>query len=103
WAVVTALVVAARPARAPLLARLIAAIEERYHSTPDAVLGDYLPRCATLGRRVRARLIPMGPGGPQVVGVAVDCVADGALVLKTDRGRRVAIRPHHLGLLEEAL
>ncbi|MFN2556516.1 MAG: biotin--[acetyl-CoA-carboxylase] ligase [Nitriliruptorales bacterium] len=103
WAVVTALVHEARPARGPLLARLVAAIEERYHSDAESVLSDYLPRCETLGRRLRARLIPLGPSGPQVVGVAVNCLDDGALVLETDRGSRVAVRPQNLGLLEEAL
>lgn len=103
WAVVTALVFGARPARAPLLGRLIEAMEARYHSQAEAVLGDYLPRCETLGRRVRARLIPLGPSGPQVVGLAVNCLDDGALVLETDRGSRVAVRPQNLGVLEEAL
>ncbi|MDQ4144032.1 MAG: hypothetical protein M3198_09875, partial [Actinomycetota bacterium] len=103
WAVVTALVHEARPARGPLLAHLIAAIEERYQSDAEAVLADYLPRCETLGRRLRARLIPLGPSGPQVVGVAVDSLDDGALVLETDRARRVAVRPQNLGILEEAL
>lgn len=103
WAVVTALVLEAQPSRAPLLARLIAAIEDRYHGQAEAVLNDYLPRCETLGRRVRARLIPLGPSGPQVVGVAVNCLDDGALVLETDSGNRVAVRPQNLGILEEAL
>ncbi len=102
WAVVTALV-EARPARGPLLAQLVEAIEDRYHGQAEAVLEDYLPRCETLGRRVRARLIPLGPSGPQVVGVAADCLDDGALVLETDRGNRVAVRPQNLGILEEAL
>lgn len=103
WAVMTALVPEARPVRGPLLARLVEAIEDRYHGGAEAVLEDYLPRCETLGRRVRARLIPLGPSGPQVVGVAVNCLDDGALVLETDRGSRVAVRPQNLGLLEEAL
>ncbi len=103
WAVVTALVYEARPARGPLLASLVTAMEERYRSEAEAVLADYLPRCETLGRRLRARLIPLGPSGPQVVGVAVDSLDDGALVLETDRGSRVAVRPQNLGILEEAL
>ncbi|MDQ3430792.1 MAG: hypothetical protein M3467_00935, partial [Actinomycetota bacterium] len=56
---------------------------------------------STLGRAHTARLIPMGPGGPEVTGEAVDVLADGALVLLTARGNRVAVPPHNLGMLEE--
>lgn len=102
WAVVTVLAVHARPPRAPLLAELVDAIEQRYRSPADAVLADYLPRCATIGRDVQARLIPLGPAGPQITGEAVDVLDDGALVVKTSRGSRVAVRPQNLGLLEDA-
>lgn len=101
WLTVTALVEHARPPRAALLARLVDALEHRLAQPAEQVLTDYLPRCATLGRRRRARLIPMGPGGPEVTGEAVDVLDDGALVLLTDRGNRVAVPPHNLGLLEE--
>lgn len=102
WAVQTVLAEQARPPRAGLLAELVAAMERRYASAPDAVLADYLPRCTTLGDAVRARLIPMGPSGPQVTGEAVDCLDDGALVIETAKGNRVAVRPQHLGALEDA-
>lgn len=102
WAVMTVLAEQARPPRGPLLAELVAAIERRYANPAEAVLADYLPRCATLGRTVRARLIPMGPSGPQVTGEAVECLADGALVIETAKGNRVAVRPQHLGALEDA-
>lgn len=102
WAVLTALLEAARPPRAALLARFAQRLEERVAGEPGAVLADYLPRCATLGGRWRARMIPLGPGGPVVSGTAVDVLADGALVLLTARGNRVAVRPQHLGLLEPA-
>jgi BirA family biotin operon repressor/biotin-[acetyl-CoA-carboxylase] ligase len=102
WAVVTVLLPQAAPPRAPLLAQAVAALEARLAQRPDGVLTDYLARCATLGRTLRARLIPMSPGGPQVVGQAVDCRLDGALVLATDAGRHVPVRPQDLGLLEEA-
>ncbi len=103
WAVITLLVEGASPPRAQLLSEVVEAVERRYRSDPESVLADYLARCATLGRKVRARLIPMGPAGPTVVGVAVDCLLDGALVLENELHRRVAVRPQHLGLLEEAL
>lgn len=100
WVSITALVEAARPPRAPLLARLVDAVERRLSQDAEQVLADYLPRCATLGQRWRARLIPMGPGGPQVVGEAVDVLGDGSLVLRTGRGRRVAVPPQNLGILD---
>lgn len=102
WAIVTVLVVGARPPRAPPLAEFVAAIEHRYASEPEDVLADYHPRCATYGRRVRARLIPVGPAGPEVTGLALDSLADGALRIETARGLRVAVTPQHLGLLEDA-
>jgi BirA family biotin operon repressor/biotin-[acetyl-CoA-carboxylase] ligase len=101
WATVTVLVEDAAPPRAPLLARLVEAMEARVAQPPEQVLSDYLPRCATLGRHQWARLIPLGPGGPSVTGKAVDVLADGALVLLTARGNRVAVPPQNLGLLED--
>lgn len=100
WVVVTMLVEQASPPRGALLGRLLAAVERRLGQPAAVVLADYLPRCATLGRQVRARLIPMGPGGPEVSGKAVDVLGDGALVVLTAKGNRVAVPPHNLGLLE---
>lgn len=102
WAVVSVLVENVKPPRAPVLARTLEAIEARYGSSNVAVLADYLRRCATIGRRVRARLIPMGPAGPTVVGQAVNVLTDGALVIERDDGARVSVRPQNLGLLEDA-
>jgi len=101
WLSATVLVEDALPPRATLLARLVAVLEERLAAPPEQVLTDYLPHCTTLGGQHTARLIPMGPGGPEVTGEAVDVLADGALVLLTVRGNRVAVPPHNLGLLEE--
>lgn len=101
WVSLTVLVEDAIPPRAALLADLIEALDARMRAPAETVLADYLPRCATLGRQVRARLIPMGPGGPEVTGEAVAVLADGALVLLTTRGHRVAVPPHNLGLLED--
>lgn len=102
WAVVTVLVEDAEPPRTQLLAQLVQAIERRCASTPEPVLADYRQRCATLGRRVRARLLPMGPGGLEATGEAVDVLDDGALALLTAQGNRVAVRPQHLGTIEDA-
>ncbi len=99
WVTVTVLVEVAPPPRAPLLARLAGAIEARLAAPAEQVLAAYRSRCATLGTAVCARLIPLGPGGPQVSGAAVDVLDDGALVIRTARGNRVAVRPQNLGLL----
>jgi BirA family biotin operon repressor/biotin-[acetyl-CoA-carboxylase] ligase len=98
---VTVLVEGAAPPRAPLLSRLVEAVERRLDQPVEQVRRDYHPLCTTLGHQRRARLIPLGPGGPEVTGEAVDVLADGALVLRTARGSRVAVPPQNLGLLEE--
>ena len=102
WAVATVLVEDAAPPRGALLSRLADAIEARLAEPAERVLAGYTPRCRTVGRSVRARMIPLGPGGPAVVGQAADVLTDGALVLVTHRGHRVAVRPPNLGVLEAA-
>jgi BirA family biotin operon repressor/biotin-[acetyl-CoA-carboxylase] ligase len=102
WAVVNVLVARAAPTRAAALAAAVEAIEARYGERPVAVLADYLRRCSTIGRRVRARLIPLGPGGVAITGKAVNARTDGSLVLERDDSTRIAVRPQSLGLLEEA-
>lgn len=99
WAVVNLLVERAEPPRAPLLARLVEAVERRLAEPSARVLADYLPRCATVGRALEARLVPTGPGGVTVAGVARTVLADGALVLEEEGGRRVAVRPQALAVL----
>lgn len=101
WSVLNVLVPDVEPPRGPMLAAVADAVEARLAADPNAVLAVYRPRCATLGLRLRARMIPLGPAGPSVSGTAVDLLADGSLVIATDRGNRVAIRPHNLGVLEE--
>jgi BirA family biotin operon repressor/biotin-[acetyl-CoA-carboxylase] ligase len=100
WAVLNVLVTDAPLPRGPLLARLVEAIEARLGQAASEVLDDQRRRCSTLGRTVRARLIPMGPSGVQIEGRADGLLADGALVIETPRGARVAVLPHHLGVLD---
>ena len=101
WACVTVLVEDVVPPRAQLLSRLLGAVEQRLDQPAEQVLADFRPRCVNLGQSQRARLIPLGPGGPEVVGEAVDVLGDGALVLLTPRGSRVAVPPQNLGLLDD--
>lgn len=100
WAVVSVLVPGARPPRHELLAQTVEAIEASGAATASDLLAAYAPRCETLGWRVCARLVPMGPTGQRVTGTAVATLKDGALLIETDEGRRVAVPPQSLGVLE---
>lgn len=100
WAVVSMLRPATASPRAPTMARLVEALEAKVSEAPDAVLAMQRERCATLGKHVRARMIPLGPAGPAISGRARDLALDGSLVVETVKGSRVAIRPQHLGVLE---
>lgn len=100
WAVINVWLRDIAAPRGVVLARTAEAIEARLADEPDTVLAVVTARCATLGQRIRARLIPLGPGGPEVMGEATTCLADGALVVTTDRATRVAVRPQHLGIIE---
>ena len=101
WGVVNVLLAEAAPPRAELIARVVEAIEARCRAPSREVVADYTARCRTLGRSLRARLIPLGPGGPEVSGRAAAALKDGALVFETAKGSRVAVRPQNLGLLDE--
>jgi len=102
WAVVSFLVPAARPPRGALMARILEALEAAGAAPAGDVLEGYTRRCQTLGRRVCARLVPMGPTGTRVTGTAVAALKDGALLIETEEGRRVAVPPQSLGVLEDA-
>lgn len=101
WAVISVLLCEATPPRAGQVARVVEAIEARSRAPSGQVIADYTARCRTLGRSVRARLIPLGPRGPEVTGNAAAVLKDGALVLETAKGSRVAVRPQNLGLLDD--
>jgi BirA family biotin operon repressor/biotin-[acetyl-CoA-carboxylase] ligase len=100
WAIVNVQVLDAEPPRGTLLARLVEAIEAMQEPGEEA-LARYMERCATLGRRVTAHLIPTWPDGVRVTGTAAAVLEDGALVVvQDDDGRRIAVRPQHLARLE---
>lgn len=100
WAVATVLVPDVSPPRAQVLARLLDGIERRVAASDAEVLADYRTACATLGRRVRASVLPMGPASPAFVGRAEDVRLDGGLAIATDEGRRAVVVPQSLGFLE---
>lgn len=91
----------AEPPRTELLGRLVAALQDRLDDSTEAVLSAYRERCGTLGRRVRARLLPLGPSATTIVGVAADVRDDGALVIEDVDGDRVVVPPTELGFLED--
>lgn len=101
WAVLNVLVPAAEPPRADLLARIVEAVETRMGQPPEAVLEQARPRCATLGRRVLARMLPLGSAAPTIEGVATDLTDDGGLRIQRDDGAGVVVLPQAIGFLED--
>jgi len=99
WAVVNMLLPEAQPPRGELLAAVVAAIDRRLASEPDAVLEDYTRMCATLGRNVRVRLLG---GTMRFEGRATSTQHEGALVVETSAGREVPVRPQDVSLIAEA-
>lgn len=100
WAVITVLVERVGPPRAPLLARIVEAIEQRAAAPAMRVTADYRRGCDTIGQQVLARLVPMGPAGKLVAGEAVAVFPDGSLVVRTEGGRRAMVPPASLGTIE---
>lgn len=67
----------AAPSRWEVLAHILAALHERYEHDVPALLAAYGERCSTLGRPVRALLLPRG----EVSGMATAVDASGALLI----------------------
>ncbi len=99
WAVVGVLLPHAEPPRGELLAAALRAIDARRASAPSVVLADYDRRCATIGRRVRLRLL--GGTGPRTEGRAVATLEDGALLLETGAGTRGPVRARDVREVEQ--
>ena len=97
WAVVNVLIADARPPRGALLGSVLQAIEQRLTSTAGAVLHDYASLCATIGNTVFVRLLG---GTSRLTGKALEVLDDGSLVLETDTGRRVPVRPQDISSIE---
>lgn len=98
WAVVSVLRRDVDPAQATATA--VAAIERRLGDDPGSVLADHRARVATLGQRVRARMVPMGPAGVVHEGEAVAVRDDGGLAIRTAAGALLRVVPQALGMLE---
>jgi BirA family biotin operon repressor/biotin-[acetyl-CoA-carboxylase] ligase len=100
WVVVSALLTGVEQPRGPLVARAVAAIERQAGRPAAEVLERARAQCDTLGRGVRARIIPVGPRGIVVTGTAVDLAETGALVVETAAGRRQPVLPQDTGIVE---
>lgn len=103
WRVLTVLIARSAPSRTRLLADLVRSVDEQGARPPADVVDDYRRRCASLGRRVVARLIPLGPAGATIEGTAVDIRDDGSLVIDTEERGRAAVPPEDVGILEVTL
>lgn len=100
WCVVTFYFVHTDGPRAPLVAETLRAFDEHW-ARPDATLqGFYKERCRTVGRRIRATFMPLGPRSRQVEGEAVDVTAGGALVVVTKDDKKIGLQVNDIGRLE---
>lgn len=100
WAVMSLLMRDAPSPRGPLLARLVDAVMSRAEQSADVVLAAVRARCETIGRTVRARVLPLGPRGIVVEGTATDLNDEGSLVVQTAPDRCQPVRPQDLGVLD---
>jgi len=98
WAVANLLIREAQPPRGELLKSVLEAIDARLAGDPRAVLQDYDPLCRTIGRDVRIRLLG---GATRLQGKAIEVLDDGALVLETDNGRFVPVRPQDIASIDD--
>lgn len=101
WGVISSLVPGAEPPRADLLVAVVEATDRWSRADRDAARARYRQRCVTLGRRVRARLLPLGPAARTHTGIADDIADDGGLVIQEDSGARAVVEPQSLGFLED--
>lgn len=100
WCVVTFYLVRSEGPRAPLVAETLRAFDEHW-ARPDATLqGFYKERCRTVGRRIRATFMPLGPRSRVVEGEAVDITAGGALVVVTGDEKKIGLQINDIGRLE---
>lgn len=99
WAVVNFLLPDATPPRGDLLHAVVEAVDARRTAQSGAVVGDYDKICATIGRKVRARLLG---GTSRLEGTALGTIDDGSIVLETEAGRRVPVRPQDISSIAEA-
>lgn len=84
----------------PLIAAIADSVATAGAREAGELLEEYRGRCVTLGRDVSARLTPVGGEVARVAGRADGLRGDGTLVIATEDGRRLALRPQFLQELE---
>ena len=99
WAVVNFLLPDATPPRGELLHSVLRAVDARRSAASSEVLEDYDRICSTIGRHVRAQLLG---GSTRLDGTALETIDDGAIVLETEAGRRVPVRPQDVRSIGDA-
>lgn len=100
WAVVSFMLMDTDGAPEHSIATIVDRLEERLAQDPGALLSDYEPMLFETGKEVEAHLVPIGPAGKRIAGIAEGADIHGSLVIKTTSEKTVAVRPHHVGLLE---
>jgi BirA family biotin operon repressor/biotin-[acetyl-CoA-carboxylase] ligase len=99
WALINVMLIAPLGPREEQLARLVDAIEATSGLPPELLLADWLPRCRTIGRRVKAVLYPVG-AGRIVEGRAVGARSNGSLLIDVGAERHVPIAPDRIASIE---
>lgn len=100
WSIVTFYVVKATGGRAQLAAELLKGFDEHW-AQPDAALqGFFKERCRTIGRRIRATFLPLGPKARRVEGEAVDVTGGGGLITLVEEERKVTLQIADIGRME---
>lgn len=100
WCVVTFYFVATTQPRATLMAEALRAFDHHWARPDDELVSFYKERCRTVGRRVRATFMPLGPRSRQVEGEAIDVTPGGGLVVVTSEDRKVGLQVNDIGKLE---
>lgn len=99
WAAISCLVHAAKPPRAPLLARIVDAIETRYRVPPADLVAEWSARCRTIGRTAAIVTYPIG-AGREIEGRATGVRLNGSLLLDVGAAHELAVAPHELASIE---
>lgn len=99
WGIITILIsdVRGEPGRAIIDA--VGRIDTNLSTPPDALAELCTSRSEVIGRRVTAHLLPMGPAGRRITGVATGIDRNGSLEVTTETGA-LALRPQDVGEME---
>lgn len=100
WAVISVLLNDRGREPGKRIATVLERIDVRIGQDPAELAAEYEERLVTIGSKILAHLIPMGPTGRRVEGLAVGTDIDGSLRIETRDERIVTVRPQDVALLE---